>query len=238
MDFIQKIDASIVTFANSFAGKDVALDRIVLGLSELDLVKGAVVTALLGYVWFVADGRLAGPRMVFGRSAIGLVAAMLVSRGMQLLLPFRPRPRNNPLVDFTFLTGQSPDGYVGWSSFPSDHAALYFAAATAVFSVNRRAGVFAYLWAVFFICLPRLCTGTHYLSDLMVGAAIGIACMWAALRISIPAVIPSLLGRWEKRHALSLYSLAFLFAFQIATVFDDSRRVARYIFKAFTGIEL
>lgn len=238
MDFLHGLDAAIVTVANSFAGKSVAFDRVMLGLVHTHLFEGGVVTAFMCYVWLAPDGRLVSPRMVFARSATGAMAAIVLARGLQLLLPFRARPRHDPELDFTFLAGQPTGALESWSSFPSDHAVLYFAVATAVFYANRRAGAFAYLWTAFFTCLPRIYVGAHYLSDLAAGAVIGIFVMWAAFRVPLPAAFPALLARWEDRHPLSLFALAFLFAFQVATVFDDTRRIAKFIFKALTGIEL
>jgi len=239
MEFLHGLDADIITFVNSFARKSIAFDSVMLGFNKLHLLKGAVVTALLAYFWLVPVGRLVSPRMVFARSAIGLAAAIALGRGLQLLLPFSARPRHNPELEFTVLADQqSPEALAGWSSFPSDHAVLYFAVATAVFMVSRRAGTFAYLWTVFIICLPRIYVGSHYLSDLVAGALIGIIVMWATFRVPLPAALPAFLGRWEDRHPLSLFTLAFLFAHQIATSFDETRKIARYAFRALTGIEL
>lgn len=55
-------------------------------------------------------------------------------------------------------------------SFPGDHGttALLFAASFSYFA-GRRLGLFASLYAVF-LCLPRLITGAHWLSDVLVGS--------------------------------------------------------------------
>lgn len=54
-------------------------------------------------------------------------------------------------------------------SFPGDHATtpILFAFSYA-FYAGRRLGTFAFLYAAF-LCLPRLMTGAHWLSDLIVG---------------------------------------------------------------------
>ena len=238
MEFLLGLDADFITFVNSFARMSIAFDRFILGVGRLDLFKGVVVTALLAYFWLVPEGRLVSPRMILARSAIGVVAAVALARGLQLLLPFRARPRHNPELEFTALADQQFEALLGWSSFPGDHAVVYFAVATAVFMVSRRAGVFAYLWTVFITCVPQIYVGDHYLSDLVAGALIGIIVMWVAFRVPLPAALPAFLGRWEDRHPLSLFTLAFLLAHQIATVFNDTRKIARYAIKVLTGIEL
>jgi membrane-associated phospholipid phosphatase len=55
-------------------------------------------------------------------------------------------------------------------SFPGDHGttALLFAASFTYFA-GRRLGFFACLYAVF-LCMPRLITGAHWLSDVIVGS--------------------------------------------------------------------
>ncbi len=55
-------------------------------------------------------------------------------------------------------------------SFPGDHGttALLFAASFSYFA-GRRLGFLAFLYATF-LCLPRLITGAHWLSDVLVGS--------------------------------------------------------------------
>lgn len=57
-------------------------------------------------------------------------------------------------------------------SFPSDHAALAFAIAVAVFLAHRRWGII-FLIAAMFVALGRVFVGVHYPSDVLMGAVIG-----------------------------------------------------------------
>lgn len=115
---------------------------------------------------------------------------------------------------------------------------LYFAVVTAIFFASRRAGIFALIWTLAFTILPRIYVGAHFPSDLAEGGALGALVMWLAFRVPVPAALPGFLARWEERHAASLYTLAFLFAFQVATVFNDARRLAKYGVKILTGVEI
>ena len=56
-------------------------------------------------------------------------------------------------------------------SFPGDHGttAILFAATFAAFSKSWRAKFFAWAYAAF-LCMPRLITGAHWLSDVVVGS--------------------------------------------------------------------
>lgn len=238
MEFLNAFDYPIVTFINSFAGKSAAFDRVMVSFTEVGLVKGGVVTALLCYAWVVPEWRLAGSRMVFARSAIGIMVAVFLSRGLARVLPFHFHPRSDPGLDFVLPIGKKAGELAELSSFPSDHATLYFAVATAIFIVDRRVGVFAFVWTVIFTCLPRVYAGSHYPSDLIAGALLGSAIMWLAFRVPLPSFVPEILRRWEDRHAASLYALAFLFAFQVTSTFNGASTLAKLGLKILTGAEL
>ncbi len=59
------------------------------------------------------------------------------------------------------------------SSFPSGHAAAYFALALAVFYLNPKLGKW-FLSAALLMGLSRIFTGVHWPSDVLVGALIGL----------------------------------------------------------------
>jgi len=59
--------------------------------------------------------------------------------------------------------------------FPSDHAVLFFALATGLFMAHRKLGIAAYAWVIVAICFPRLYLGIHWPTDVIAGAAVGVA---------------------------------------------------------------
>lgn len=63
--------------------------------------------------------------------------------------------------------------YGGYNSFPSGHATIFFALATAIYYYNRIAGVVFYICAIL-ISLSRVAAGIHYPIDIIVGAMIGV----------------------------------------------------------------
>ncbi len=65
-----------------------------------------------------------------------------------------------------------PTNWLG-PSFPSDHSMLSFALAMPLFVVDPATGILA-LIAAFCIGLSRIGVGVHYISDVVVGSAVGI----------------------------------------------------------------
>jgi len=238
MDFIHSIDIRIISYVNSFVGRSETFDHIISSLTSIPTIKGGVVAALLFYAWLAPDRRLSSSRAVFAHSVVGITAAVAAARALQRVLPFSFRPKHDPVLDFALPASSNPDVLAGWSSFPSDHAVLYFAVATAIFFADRSAGIFAYVWTTLFTCLPRIYVGFHYPSDIIAGAALGVFIMWLVLRMPLPTAISNLLRNWEDRNALSLFVMAFLFAFQVATVFSEARYVMQLGFRALTGTNI
>ena len=60
-------------------------------------------------------------------------------------------------------------------SFPSGHTQASFAAATALFTENKKAGICAYVLAAL-IAFSRLYLYVHFPTDVLAGVVIGICC--------------------------------------------------------------
>ena len=61
---------------------------------------------------------------------------------------------------------------VGDASFPSGHTAVSFAAATAIYAINKKWGIAAYIFAVV-MGFSRLYLGVHFPLDVLGGAVVG-----------------------------------------------------------------
>jgi undecaprenyl-diphosphatase len=138
------------------------------------------------------------------------------------------RPLHDPAVEFRLPYDVDPAALGGWSSFPSDHAALFFAVATGLFFVSARAGLFAWLYVLVVICLPRVYLGFHYPSDILAGALLGAAWVIAANRLSVARRVTRPLLDWSKAHPSLFHAGLFALSFQIVTLFDDVREMSAF----------
>ena len=85
----------------------------------------------------------------------------------KLLKPLFDRTRPYYVLDYEPLIPP-----VGDASFPSGHTAVSFAAATAIYAINKKWGIAAYAFAVL-MGFSRLYLGVHFPLDVLGGALVG-----------------------------------------------------------------
>lgn len=84
--------------------------------------------------------------------------------------PFAENEVNLPLE-------HSPD-----ASFPSGHAAFFFALSFIVYKYNKKAGI-GFFFASFLISISRVFTGVHWPLDILAGAVVGIFSGWLTSKL-------------------------------------------------------
>lgn len=101
------------------------------------------------------------------------VLAIILARGIvtSVIQYFYHEPRPFSFYDFTPLFNET-----GWS-FPSAHAAWFFALALVVFFANRKWGWW-FIGLAVLMGLARIYAGVHWPIDIVGGAAIGLLCAW------------------------------------------------------------
>ena len=220
------MDYFLLYAINDFAGRSTTLDWFMRLVSGNAILKGLPVIMLFLFLWFRAGPDLEARR----RKLLSLIAvaimAIFVGRGMALLLPFRERPLRNPDLDLERPVSIVSGFAEGWSSFPSDHAVLFFAIAACFWLVNRWAGVLAILHALFVVSLVRVYLTLHYPSDILGGALVGIAVALLAMRPLTLLMERAGLPALGERRPEFLYPVLFFFLFQIATMFSSARELA------------
>lgn len=176
-------DFTILSFLNTFVHRSWIFDAVVVVLEGNRLLKGGLIMALFCWAWIKAgeDGRKNREILLYGM----LVCAptVLIARGLALLLPFRIRPLHNPELHYQLAYTLDPNALEKWSSFPSDHATLYFALAITLFFVSRRWGGIALLY-VFFChlsaaCISRIALPDRYYRRGAPGNSRGLHCAFA-----------------------------------------------------------
>ncbi|MFC1630157.1 phosphatase PAP2 family protein [Patescibacteria group bacterium] len=104
-------------------------------------------------------------KMVLQALLAGILARFII---VEIIRYFIPKSR--PFVENSINTLMS---HLPEPSFPSGHAAFFFAISTIVYSCNKKAGIVFFIASIF-IGIARIFTGVHWPSDILVGAAVGI----------------------------------------------------------------
>jgi undecaprenyl-diphosphatase len=222
---MQAFDLAVIGWLNQFSNLNLTFDKTVYVIADNHLLKGGVIMALLWWVWMRNGPSFATPCLHALRSIAGTLLAIVVARSMQNLLPGRMRPMQEPTLDFLQPYGEHPPGIVELSSFPSDHAVMFFALSTALFFAVRPLGIAAYIWTAVVICFPRVYLGYHYPSDIIAGAVVGVLIMIAVMRTPLPSALSGMLARVQVRHTGLVFAGIFLVTLQMATMFENSRRL-------------
>lgn len=229
---MNSFDFGILSFLNHFAHRSPNLDYIIMLIGSNTLAKGGVITALIWWAWFRPGENKTQDREYLFYGILASLFSVLAARALADFLPFRERPFVNPAVHFQlpyhvdFLDHMMP-----WSSFPSDHAALFFALATCILFVSRGAGVFALLHAFFVVSLPRVYMGMHYPTDILAGMLIGVAFGSSAKIVGLRTFATRPAMRWLELSPGTFYAFLFILTFLVTVIFDPVRKVAVIFFK-------
>ena len=223
---VAPLDEPIVRFLNQFSQVNPTFDRLVIDIADSALLKGGFFMAYFWWLWFKGGKDAPARQNTIIVSFAGALLAVVISRILQRLLPFHDRLVHAVGTGFVLPAGVDPKSLSNWSSFPSDHAALFFALSTAIWFQSRRLGCFAALWTTFVICLPRIYLGFHYPSDILAGAALGVAIMAGTHFWADSARWPARIVDWSRTHQTAFYALAFLATYEITVLFYDLRALA------------
>jgi membrane-associated phospholipid phosphatase len=220
------IDLAILRACNGLLGRFPALDDLVLLLTGNDLVKGGLFVAVMWWLWMQPHPDQRRRRDIVIASALGAIAAAAVSRSICRVLPFHARP--HAIVGLALAHPYPALASDTLSSLPSDHAALAFALVAGFLVVSRPLGLALALYALAFVCLPRLYVGLHWPSDLVLGAAIGLA-VGGAFCSAVPrAALGNVAMRLHDRAPGAFYAAMFLVSIGLVTRFDDVRELSRW----------
>lgn len=218
------MDDLIIEFCNGIAESAEYFTSFMFAIVNNNLVKGGVIVAILWYLWFdERSNNLAGQTQIM-KTLFSSVIAIVTGRALNNLLPYKPRPILNPEYDFSY---QADD--LSWlnqySSFPSDHALLFFALATGIFLVSKKWGIVSYTYVLVVICFPRVYLGFHYFTDILAGAVVGIAITLIVSRLKPSKILAEKVIELSERYPGISYAIFFVLSYQMATLFTDAREL-------------
>jgi len=256
-------DESVMKFVNSFSRASDAFDYLMSLLVHNYLVKGGILMTIVWWFWFwdkkdvndkeyvkdkkgrktnqekqetkeIKQNKLVRERIILTLGAC--LVAIFVGRLLVYVLPFRLRPLHEIGLNFITPYGINPNTLGSWSSFPSDHAVLFFALATGMFFISRIACLLVTIYILLIICFPRVYCGFHYPTDIIAGALLGIGIAWIIIKTNLGNYIknPAMycLNRWPG----FFYACFFFLTYQIATMFDPVREIGTYIMCLFKPV--
>jgi len=157
------MDLQIFNYINQYASRWVWLDSLGIFLAEYlgyGLILFIIILVIINYKKYL--------RMAIESALAGVLARLGI---VSLIRHFweRTRPYVDNNVNLLFEHNEL--------SFPSGHAAFFFAVSLVVFYYNKKIGVIFFLASIL-IVVARVFSGIHWPSDILAGAIVGIFSGW------------------------------------------------------------
>lgn len=226
-------DYYIIGFINQFSRHSEIFDKIMVSLADTNLLKGGIIVGIIWSLWFTNkdDHKKVTARQHIVIAFISCFIALFTARIMQLTLPFRLRPIHNPNLDFIIPYNDSISTLQGMSSFPSDHAVLFFTLAFSIYYIDKKYGILSILHVALLICFPRVYLGFHYPTDILAGLVLGFIFASTSILINNRFRLTKPFDYLLHLSPGLFYFCFFIISYQFATLFDDVRFIADKAFK-------
>lgn len=233
---VNYFDFQIITFVNQFSQHSLIIDKIFHLLSNNHLLKGGILAIIIWWAWFKSEGDYSHNRKHIILTLISCIFAIALARGLALTLPFRFRPLHQEGINFLPPHGVEVTVLDGWSSFPSDHAVLFFVLSVGFLFISKKMGILSIFYTILFICFPRIYLGFHYPTDIIAGAILGTTIAIISNLYLLESKWLQAIESWSYFKTSLFYPLFFLFTYQIADMFDSSRAIISVIWKVLQKI--
>lgn len=170
------MDLYIFNLINQFAGRWDILDAVTIFFAEYAgylLIAAVFLIFCLPAVALAKEGKKW--KVIIQTFGAAIISRFVITEIIRFLWH-----RSRPFVENNVNLLLSHDAT---ASFPSGHAAFYFAIAAVVYFHNKKIGLLFFL-AAFLISLARVFGGVHWPSDILAGALIGILSAWPVVKLS------------------------------------------------------
>jgi|TARA_R110000751_G_scaffold261692_1_gene360960 undecaprenyl-diphosphatase len=156
------LDAAATHAINSLAGSSAAVDFLMIWVSAIGV---PLLVLAVAAQWWRGPERPHN-RHVLVATGLSFLLGLAINQ-LILLFVHRIRPYDGGISHLLISPSADP-------SFPSDHATAAFAIAAAILLHGMRRMGLWFLAAAVLIAVSRVFIGTHYVSDVLGGAAIGV----------------------------------------------------------------
>jgi membrane-associated phospholipid phosphatase len=218
-------DSYVMELMSRYSQRSLIANKFIIQFLGLNSIKLLPFIVGLWVLWF---SKIPKFRPAVVEAFFGMFAAIAFSKAIQFFLPQRLRPLHSGNPDFVLPLGVDPHTLEHWSSFPSDHAAIFFTVSTTIWRVSRPLGSACYAWSIFVVCIPRIYAGYHYASDIIAGAALGVFTAFVVARPLQVSLLPWI-AAVEKKYPPVFYAMFFVVSYEFMTMFSEARRVGNAI---------
>jgi undecaprenyl-diphosphatase len=228
-------DVPLLHAINGYCGISWIADRVI---SHLALnFKWAVPLTIWWVLWFQPAENQLHRRRVLLVVILAVLLALVVNRAISVAMPYRVRPMETPGIGYRlplFEDGFRYADFEAWSSFPSDQATLFFAFATGFWFFSARLGLAMFAYSTM-IALSRVYLGTHFPSDVTVGALLGVAVQLGLNRDYVRRNLTPVLAL-EKRKPAYFNAVLFFVLLEMGTGFMNVRDIGRSLLRLIRGL--
>jgi undecaprenyl-diphosphatase len=190
-----------------------------------------VYSAGLWWAWFSKKQNNDRNKELVLLIVIGTIIAVAIGKAISFVIPFSLRPVFNSDLNFTLPCGTLMPELRAWNAFPSDHAVLFFCISTGFFLMYRGISWLWYAYTFMVICFPRIYLGMHYPTDVVGGAFIGTAVMYALYRTKYTNIAMSKLLVLSEKYTCQFHACLFVATYEVANMFWEIRIAGSFAIK-------
>ena len=224
-----QLDIETVSLLNEFINRSLYLDAFLIFLVSNSILKGLLFGSLTWWAWFRQKSGSSKDRDVLLVTVLPCTISLFIGQALQVLLPFRERPIFVSSLGLKRAFVGHSEYLAGLSSFPSDHATLFYGWAAGFYLLSRSLGVVLLIYVTLLICLPRIILGLHFPTDVFGGALIGLTTLyWLHNHVNVERLMGGVRS-WEKRSPGTLYASFFLMSYLFASLFEPIRWTFKFI---------